>query len=51
MYYDCFCRKQKSLVVDPTVFTCISMLAKAMGPNIVQDIRDLLDAMMAVGLR
>ena len=45
------CRKQKNLVVDPTVFTCISMLGKAMGPGIVQDIKDLLEAMMAVGLR
>lgn len=37
--------------VDATVFTCISMLARAMGPSIQQDIKELLEPMLAVGLR
>lgn len=37
--------------VDATVFTCISMLARAMGPGIQQDIKELLEPMLAVGLR
>ena len=46
-----YCRKQKSFVVDSTVFTCISMLAKAVGPAIAEDIKQLLEPMLAVGLR
>lgn len=37
--------------VDATVFTCISMLSRAMGPSIHQDIKELLEPMLAVGLR
>ena len=37
--------------VDATVFTCISMLARAMGPGIQQDIKELLEPRLAVGLR
>lgn len=44
-------RKQKNIVVDPTVFTCISMLARAVGPAMIKDVRDLLDSMFATGLR
>lgn len=44
-------RRQKSVQVDATVFTCISMLARAMGPSIQQDIKELLEPMLAVGLR
>ena len=47
----CYDRKQKSFVVDPTVFTCISMLAKAVGAVIARDVRELLEPMLAVGLR
>lgn len=38
-------------MVDPAVFTCISMLAKAVGSMIANEVRDLLDNMLAVGLR
>ena len=44
-------RKQKSLVVDPTVFTCVSMIAKAVGPSIAKEVRELIDQMLACGLR
>ncbi|XP_009978293.1 PREDICTED: serine/threonine-protein kinase mTOR-like [Tauraco erythrolophus] len=44
-------KRQKSVQVDATVFTCISMLARAMGPSIQQDIKELLEPMLAVGLR
>ena len=37
-------------MVDPTVFTCISMLAKAMGPALYKDVQELLDSMLATGL-
>ncbi|KAI6073752.1 Serine/threonine-protein kinase mTOR isoform X2 [Aix galericulata] len=43
-------KRQKSVQVDATVFTCISMLARAMGPSIQQDIKELLEPMLAVGL-
>ncbi|ELU01654.1 hypothetical protein CAPTEDRAFT_155489 [Capitella teleta] len=43
-------KKQKSLTVEPHVFTCISMLAKAVGPIITRDVRELLEPMLAVGL-
>jgi len=44
-------RRQKNLVVEPAIFTCISMLARAVGTLIMADIRDLLEPMLAVGLR
>jgi FKBP12-rapamycin complex-associated protein len=37
-------------VVDPTVFTCISMLAKAIGPGMCKDVHELLESMLATGL-
>lgn len=37
--------------VDATVFTCIIMLSRAMGPSIQQDVKELLEPMLAVGLR
>lgn len=43
-------KKQKNMVVDPSVFTCISMLARAVGPAMIKDVRDLLDSMFATGL-
>ncbi|KAG8434781.1 hypothetical protein GDO86_012940 [Hymenochirus boettgeri] len=43
-------KRQKSLQVDATVFTCISMLARSMGPSIQQDIKELLEPMLSVGL-
>ncbi|XP_028613619.1 serine/threonine-protein kinase mTOR [Grammomys surdaster] len=43
-------KRQKTVQVDATVFTCISMLARAMGPGIQQDIKELLEPMLAVGL-
>lgn len=47
----CLCRRQKTMQVDATVFTCISMLSRAMGPSIQPDIKELLEPMLAVGLR
>lgn len=44
-------RRQKTMQVDATVFTCISMLSRAMGPSIQPDIKELLEPMLAVGLR
>ena len=44
-------RRQKNFVVDPAVFTCVSMLAKAVGPSIAKDVKELLDPMLAGGLR
>uniref|UniRef100_A0A8C5WSQ4 Serine/threonine-protein kinase TOR n=1 Tax=Laticauda laticaudata TaxID=8630 RepID=A0A8C5WSQ4_LATLA len=43
-------KRQKTVQVDATVFTCISMVARAMGPSIQQDIKELLEPMLAVGL-
>ncbi|XP_062572359.1 serine/threonine-protein kinase mTOR-like [Saccostrea cucullata] len=43
-------KKQKNVTVDPAVFTCISMLARAVGPAMIKDVRDLLDSMFATGL-
>ncbi|XP_041480411.1 serine/threonine-protein kinase mTOR-like [Lytechinus variegatus] len=43
-------RKHKSIIVDPAVFTCISMLARAVGPVIARDVKELLEPMLAVGL-
>ncbi|KAL3862460.1 hypothetical protein ACJMK2_008424 [Sinanodonta woodiana] len=47
---DLTAKKYKSFVVDPTVFTCISMLAKAVGPGMTRDVRELLDSMLSTGL-
>ncbi|GIX92209.1 hypothetical protein CEXT_19071 [Caerostris extrusa] len=35
---------------EPAVFTCISMLGRAVGHTIIQDIKELLEPMMATGL-
>lgn len=43
-------KRQKSVQVDATVFTCISMLARALGLSIQQEIKELLEAMLSVGL-
>ncbi|XP_053547426.1 serine/threonine-protein kinase mTOR isoform X7 [Bombina bombina] len=43
-------KRQKTMQVDATVFTCISMLARSMGPAIQQDIKELLEPMLSVGL-
>uniref|UniRef100_A0A8C7XXK9 Mechanistic target of rapamycin kinase n=1 Tax=Oryzias sinensis TaxID=183150 RepID=A0A8C7XXK9_9TELE len=43
-------KRQKTIQVDATVFTCISMLSRAMGPSIQPDIKELLEPMLAVGL-
>ncbi|XP_059807691.1 serine/threonine-protein kinase mTOR isoform X1 [Hypanus sabinus] len=43
-------KRQKPVQVDATVFTCICMLARAIGPTIQQDIKELLEQMLAVGL-
>nr|FAA04053.1 TPA: mechanistic target of rapamycin [Lymnaea stagnalis] len=43
-------RKSRHFVVDPAVFTCISMLARAMGPQMTNDVKELLDNMLATGL-
>ncbi|KAL5013846.1 hypothetical protein ScPMuIL_008116 [Solemya velum] len=43
-------KKHKNFVVDPAVFTCIGMLAKAVGTPMMRDVRELLDPMLATGL-
>ncbi|XP_053376740.1 serine/threonine-protein kinase mTOR-like [Mercenaria mercenaria] len=43
-------KKHKNFVVDPSVFTCISMLAKAIGPGMRKDVHDLLESMLVTGL-
>uniref|UniRef100_A0A8C5B3T0 Serine/threonine-protein kinase TOR n=1 Tax=Gadus morhua TaxID=8049 RepID=A0A8C5B3T0_GADMO len=43
-------KRQKTMQVDATVFTCISMLSRALGPSIQPDIKELLEPMLAVGL-
>ncbi|KAK3104575.1 hypothetical protein FSP39_005244 [Pinctada imbricata] len=43
-------KKVKNFVVDPAVFTCISMLARAVGPSMIKDVRELLESMFATGL-
>ncbi|XP_053307789.1 serine/threonine-protein kinase mTOR isoform X5 [Spea bombifrons] len=43
-------KRQKSIQVDATVFTCISMLARSMGASIQQDVKELLEPMLSVGL-
>ena len=44
-------RRHKSMIVDPAVFTCISMMARALGPSISREVKELLEPMLAVGLR
>ena len=44
-------RKMQGWVVDPSVFTCISMLARAMGPEMTANVKELLESMFATGLR
>nr|KAG5704724.1 hypothetical protein BaRGS_005180 [Batillaria attramentaria] len=44
-------KKTRHFTVDPAVFTCISMLARAMGPEMTHDVKELLDCMFATGLR
>ena len=44
-------RKHKGPLVEPAVFTCISMLAKAVGNAFAKDVKELLEPMLAVGLR
>ena len=43
--------RKRGLPVDHAIFTCISMLAKAVGPAISKDIRTILEPMLAAGLR
>ncbi|MEQ2184902.1 hypothetical protein GOODEAATRI_012712 [Goodea atripinnis] len=41
-------KRQKTIQVDATVFTCISMLSRAMGPSIQPDIKELLEPIPAL---
>ncbi|XP_063292058.1 serine/threonine-protein kinase mTOR [Pelobates fuscus] len=43
-------KRQKAIQVDATVFTCISMLARAMGATLHQEVKELLEPMLSVGL-
>ncbi|KAH9523104.1 hypothetical protein Btru_065813 [Bulinus truncatus] len=43
-------KKGRHFVVDPSVFTCISMLARALGPQMTNDVKESLDNMLATGL-
>lgn len=42
--------KKKGPVLDPAVFTCISLLARANKSSIASDLKDLLDPMLNTGL-
>ncbi|CAL1276558.1 unnamed protein product [Larinioides sclopetarius] len=42
--------RKKMPQMEPAVFTCISMLGRAVGHTIMQDIKELLEPMMATGL-
>lgn len=44
-------RKQKAVVVEPAVFTCISFLTRAMGNEVQLKIKELTGAMFHVPLR
>ncbi|KAJ8022045.1 Serine/threonine-protein kinase mTOR [Holothuria leucospilota] len=41
---------KKPKIVDPAVFTCISMLARAVGETLTKDVKDLLEPMLTTGL-
>ncbi|XP_059160425.1 serine/threonine-protein kinase mTOR-like [Physella acuta] len=43
-------KKSRHFVVEPAVFTCISMLSRAMGPQMTHDVKELLESMLATGL-
>ncbi|XP_035824600.1 serine/threonine-protein kinase mTOR isoform X2 [Aplysia californica] len=43
-------KKNRNFVVDPAVFTSVSMLARAMGPTLTHDVKELLESMLATGL-
>lgn len=43
-------KPKAGISVDPSVFSCISMLARAAGNDVSQEVRELLDSMLAVGL-
>ena len=45
------CRKQKTLVVEPSVFTCISLLSRAVGNDMHLKARELINSMFYVPLR
>lgn len=42
--------KRKSAVVDSAIFSCISMLARAVRLSIKADVKEMLDSMFSVGL-
>ena len=53
LFYYLFCSRRGSrgiIVPDPAVFLCISMLARAVGPNIEVEIRPVLEQIFALGL-
>ncbi|XP_014771975.1 serine/threonine-protein kinase mTOR isoform X1 [Octopus bimaculoides] len=43
-------KKQKAISVEPSVFTCISMLGRALETSIARDMKDILDSMLFTGL-
>lgn len=43
-------KKTKNIVVEPAVFFCISMLARAVGHHIAVEVKDLLEPMFESGL-
>ena len=46
-----FFRRSKASPPDYSVFNCISMLARALGDSLANDVKSLLDLMLAAGLR
>ena len=45
------CRKTRGWSADPSLFMCVSMLARALGPEVLVNVKDLLPSMLATGLR
>lgn len=43
-------KKRAAMMPDPSVFTCLAFLAQAVGPNIENDIREMLPGMFQLGL-
>ncbi|XP_078741728.1 serine/threonine-protein kinase mTOR-like [Lampetra fluviatilis] len=43
-------KRLRAFLVEPPVLTCVCMLARAMGPSVTREVRELLEPMLAVGL-
>lgn len=43
-------QSKKRLIIDPSIFACITLLSSAVQELVINDIKELLDAMFATGL-